>query len=69
MLISIVENAHNSEIYCKYKEMQRFLNIFFQMHFDVIMKKNLDKQHSLRIICQDPNIETHEAFMLMIIAH
>ncbi len=49
--------------------MQRFLNIFFQMHFDVIMKKNLDKQHSLRIICQDPNIETHEAFMLMIIAH
>jgi hypothetical protein len=55
-----------------YKEMQRFRNIFYQMHFEVIMKKNLDKQdllRTLRIISQDPKLETHDAFMLMIIAH
>jgi hypothetical protein len=55
-----------------YKEMQRFRNIFYQMHFEVIMKKNLDKQdllRTLRIISQDPKLETHDAFMFMIIAH
>jgi len=55
-----------------YKEMQRFRNIFFQLHFKVKMKKNMNKEdilNFLRIKSQDPQLAEHDAFVLMIISH
>jgi hypothetical protein len=55
-----------------YKEMQRFRNIFYQLHFDVIMKKNMNKIeiiNFLREISHREELGTHNAFVLMMIAH
>ncbi len=55
-----------------YKEMQRFRNIFYQLHFDVIMKKNMNKIDIINLLTEisiRPELNDHNAFVLMIIAH
>ncbi len=55
-----------------YKEMQRFRNIFFQLHFDVIMKKNMNKSDIkvlLKEISSREELDNQNAFIFMIIAH
>ncbi len=55
-----------------YKEMQRFRNIFYQLHFDVIMKKNMNKIDIINILTEisnRPELNDHNAFVFMIIAH
>jgi hypothetical protein len=55
-----------------YKEMQRFRNIFFQLHFDVIMMKNTNKIDIINILTEISNrneLNDHNAFVFMIIAH
>lgn len=55
-----------------YKEMQRFRNIFFQLHFNVIMLKNLSANE---IICElsklivSEQIKSHDAFVFLSISH
>jgi hypothetical protein len=54
-----------------YKEMQRFRNIFYQLHFKIIMKKNLETKEILEEIMrlnQSEEIKSHDAFVFMIIA-
>ncbi len=55
-----------------YKEMQRLRNIFYQLHFDVIMKKNMNKIDIINILSEisnRPELNDHNAFVFMIIAH
>lgn len=55
-----------------YKEMQKFRNIFYQLHFDVILEKNLTAEQikqKLIDISHDQNVEIHNAFIFMIITH
>jgi len=55
-----------------YNEMQRFRNIFSQLHFKVLMEKNLDRRdifNLLRRISQNDELKNHDAFVLMIITH
>jgi hypothetical protein len=55
-----------------YKEMQRFRNIFYQLHFNVIMKKNMNKIDIINILTEISNkseLSEHNAFVFMIIAH
>jgi hypothetical protein len=55
-----------------YKEMQCFRNIFQNLHFDVIMKKNMNKNHILKLfleISKMDELDKHNAFVCMIIAH
>jgi hypothetical protein len=55
-----------------FKEMQRFRNIFYQLHFDVIMKKNLgaiEIRDLLIEISRNEELDKHDAFIFMIITH
>jgi hypothetical protein len=55
-----------------YKELQRFRNIFYQLHFDVIMRKNMNKADIkilLNEISSREELDKHNAFIFMIIAH
>ncbi len=55
-----------------YKEMQRFRNIFYQLHFDVIMEKNLDAKTIVNRLIQlsrSDDLKNHNAFVFMIITH
>jgi hypothetical protein len=55
-----------------YKEMSRFRNIFYQLHFDVIMKKNQTAQQIkdlLESISQKVELVDHDSFVFMIITH
>jgi hypothetical protein len=55
-----------------YKEMQRFRNIFHQLHFKVIMKQNLDFEETiyfLKELSRDPKLKDHSAFVFMILTH
>ncbi len=55
-----------------YKEMQRFRNIFYQLHFEVILKKNMNKIDIVNILKEISNrneLYNYDAFVLMIIAH
>lgn len=55
-----------------FKEMQRFRNIFYQLHFDVIMEKNLDAKeivNRLIQLSQSQDLRDHNAFVFMIITH
>ncbi len=55
-----------------YKEMQKFRNIFYQLHFDSIMEKNLSAdqiKQKLIDISNDENLKKHNAFIFMIITH
>jgi hypothetical protein len=53
-----------------YKETQRFRNIFYQLHFDVIIEKNktakeiVQRLNEFARLCED---EEHDAFIFMII--
>jgi len=55
-----------------YKEMSRFRNIFYQLHFDVIMKKNQTAQQIedlLKTISKKKELKDHDSFLFMIICH
>jgi hypothetical protein len=55
-----------------YKEMQRFRNIFHQLHFEVIMEQNLDYEEMmsfLKELSSDPKLQDHDAFIFMILTH
>jgi len=52
--------------------MEKFRDIFFQLHFDVIMKKNMNRVDIINImkeISGRNELENPQAFVLMIIAH
>jgi len=52
--------------------MQRFRNIFFQLHFDVVMKKNLSTKELINFLSEissGSELSKHEAFVFMIISH
>jgi hypothetical protein len=54
-----------------YKQMQRFRNIFHQLHFDVKMKKNLSVatiMRKMKKVSEDPSLLRHNAFIFMIIS-
>jgi len=54
-----------------YKEMQKFRNIFYQLHFDVIMMKNVSVANILKEmekVSKDPSLLAHNAFIFMIIS-
>ncbi len=53
-----------------YKEMQRFRNIFYHLHFDVIMEKNLslpEIEIKLKDLSEGSEIKEPEAFVFMLI--
>lgn len=55
-----------------YLEMERFRNIFHQLRFKVIMKKNLNAENiflDLLTISKNPDLLEHNAFIFMIITH
>jgi hypothetical protein len=55
-----------------YKEMQRFRNIFYQLHFDVIMKQNLnyDELNSFLLeLSKRPELSSHSAIFFIILTH
>jgi hypothetical protein len=55
-----------------YKEMEHFRYIFFQFHFDVIMKKNMNCKEIILLlaeIAKRTELNYHNAFALMIITH
>jgi hypothetical protein len=55
-----------------YKEMQRLRNIFYQLHFDVEMDKNLsinELTERLNGYSKNPNLSKHDAFILIIITY
>jgi hypothetical protein len=54
-----------------YKEMQRFRYIFYQLHFDIIMRKNLKNDQlidEIKKISKSRDLEIHDAFVLMVIS-
>jgi hypothetical protein len=54
-----------------YKEMQRFRNIFYQLHFEIDMQKNLkadELEKYLKNISRDEKLHGHNAFVLMILS-
>jgi hypothetical protein len=55
-----------------YKEMQKFRNIFYQLHFEVMMEKNLTAEEikdKLLSLSKDKRLKDHSAFIFMIITH
>jgi hypothetical protein len=63
---------NNYLTYGTYVEMQRFRNIFYQLHFDVIMKQNLNYKEInslLDELSKSPKLHEHSAIVFMIIAH
>jgi hypothetical protein len=55
-----------------FKEMHRFRKIFFQFHFEVIMKTNLMSQQIIDLLSEvsiTRELEDQDAFILMIITH
>jgi hypothetical protein len=53
-----------------YKEMQRFRNIFYHLHFDVIMEKNLslpEIEIKLKDLSEGSETKKHDAFVFMLI--
>ncbi len=53
-----------------YKEMQRFRNIFYHLHFDVIMEKNLslpEIESKLKKLSKHSEIKEPEVFVFMLI--
>jgi hypothetical protein len=53
-----------------YKEMQRFRNIFYKLHFDVIMKKNLsltEIKNKLEELSMESQEKKPDAFVFMLI--
>ncbi len=52
--------------------MQRFLNIFYQLHFEVIMRQNLNFDETNRLleeISKSNQLKEHSAIIFMILSH
>jgi hypothetical protein len=55
-----------------YVEMQRFRNIFYQLHFEVIMRQNLNFDETNRLldeISKSDQLKEHSAIIFMILSH
>ena len=55
-----------------YKEMQRFRNIFHQLNFEVIMRKNLSAKEILKdilLLSMNDELKNQSAFVFMSITH
>jgi hypothetical protein len=63
---------NNYLTYGTYVEMQRFRNIFYQLHFEVIMKQNLNFDETNRLldgISKSDQLKEHSAIIFMILSH
>ncbi len=63
---------NNFLTYGTYVEMQRFRNIFYQLHFEVIIRQNLNFDETnllLEEISKSDQLKEHSAIIFMILSH